>query len=221
MVEIVRASTQLQFQAIDELMEEYIAWDADQTAKLGVDPQVFLSFYYGGEPEILPGEFAPPSGCLLLALLDGQIAGCVGYRRLTDSVCELKRLYVRPRCRGNRIGRLLVVELIEQARLSGYRRVKLETGSFMTEAHQLYQSLGFEFCPPYFEIPESLRELTHFMELRLDESSKTKARTVTLSEQSPNNACTRRVGLCAFSGRLRGLELAPSNRRDLIPPTSG
>ena len=173
MVEITRASTQLQFQAIQELMQEYIAWDAEQTATLGVDPQVFLNFYYGGEPEILPGEFAPPGGCLLLALLDGQPAGCVGYRRLTDHVCELKRLYVRPQCRGNRIGKLLVVELIKQARLSGYQRVKLETASFMTEAHQLYQSFGFEFCPPYYEIPESLRETSYFMELRLDESSKT------------------------------------------------
>ena len=173
MVEIVRATTQLQFQAIDELMEEYIAWDAEQTAKLGLDPQVFLSFYYGVEPEVLPGKFAPPTGCLLLALLDGQAAGCVGYSRLTDAVCELKRLYVRPQCRGNGIGTLLIDKLIEQARLSGYRRVKLETGRFMTEAHQLYQSFGFEFCPPYFEMPESLRELTYFMELRLDSSSKT------------------------------------------------
>jgi len=173
MVEITRASTQPEFQAIEELMEEYIAWDADQTAKLGLDPQVYLTFYYGNEPEMLPGEFAPPGGCLLLAILDGQPAGCVGYRQLSEGVCELKRLYVRPRCRGNGIGRLLLVELLEQARLSGYRRVKLETGSFMLEAHQLYQSLGFEFCPPYYEIPESLREITYFMELRLDESRKT------------------------------------------------
>ena len=173
MVEIVRASTQSHFQAIEELLEEYIAWDADQTAKLGVDPQDFLDFYYGSEKETLPGEFAPPGGCLLLALLEGQPAGCIGYRQLSEGVCELKRLYVRPEHRGHGIGRLLLVELLEQARLSGYRKVKLETGKFMAEAHQLYQSLGFEFCAPYFERPEALREFTYFMELSLDESRKT------------------------------------------------
>ena len=173
MVEIARATIQAQYQAIGELMTEYIAWDADQTAKLGVDTQVFLAFYYGSEAETLPGKFAPPHGCLLLATLDGQAAGCVGYRQLSEGVCELKRLYVRPICRGKGIGRLLAAELIEQARLSDYRKVRLETASFMPEAHQLYQSLGFEFRLPYYEIPESLRESTYFMELRLDESGKT------------------------------------------------
>ncbi len=153
-------------------MAEYIAWDADQTAKLGLDVQVFLAFYYGSEPQILPGEFAPPGGCLLLATLDGQPAGCVGYRQLSAGVCEVKRLYVRPICRGKGIGRLLAVELIKQARLNNYGRIRLETVSFMPEAHQLYQSLGFEFCPPYYEIPESLREITHFMELQLDKAGK-------------------------------------------------
>ena len=173
MIEITQATTQTQFQAIEELMEEYIAWDTEQTSKLGPDPQVFLSFYYGGKPENLPGKFAPPGGCLLLATLDGKPVGCVGYRQLTEEVCELKRLYVRPQGRGHGIGRLLVTELLKQARSSGYQRVKLETGSFMHEAHQLYQAFGFEFCPPYFDIPESLREVTHFMELWLDESRKT------------------------------------------------
>lgn len=170
MIEITRATTQPQYQAIEELMDEYIAWDTDQTTRLGLDPQVFLNFYYGDKPEILPGKFAPPGGCLLLATLEGRPAGCTGYCQLSEDVCELKRLYVRPQCRGYGIGRLLLTEILKQARLNRYQRIKLETGSFMREAHQLYQSLGFEFCPPYFEIPESLREITHFMELRLDKS---------------------------------------------------
>jgi len=37
----------------------------------------------------------------------------------------------------------------------------------------------------------------------------------------PNTACTRRVGVCAFSSRLRGLELVPSKSRYLVPPTRG
>lgn len=177
MIEIKRAATQTHYKAIDELMTEYIAWDADQTAKLGLDPQIFMDFYYGHEPEPLPGKFAPPAGCLLLATVDELPAGCVGYRPLSQGVCELKRMYVRPRYRGKKIGRLLLTELIQQAQWSGYQTIRLDTASFMLEAHQLYQSFGFKFCPPYYETPESLRESTYFMELQLDEASGTKSGT--------------------------------------------
>ena len=176
MLDITEAATQTHYQTIEELMKEYIAWDMEKTSQLGVDPQVFLTFYYGGEPEILPGKFAPPDGYLLLATLNGQPAGCAGYSQLSEHVCELKRLYIRPECRGHGIGRRLVSELLERARLSGYQRVRLETASFMTDAHQLYRSLGFEFCPPYYELPESLQGTTHFMELKLDEPSQTNTR---------------------------------------------
>jgi hypothetical protein len=41
------------------------------------------------------------------------------------------------------------------------------------------------------------------------------------SVSAPNTACTRLVGLCAFSVTLRGLRLVPSKWRSLVPPTSG
>jgi hypothetical protein len=36
-----------------------------------------------------------------------------------------------------------------------------------------------------------------------------------------NTACTRRVGLCAFSGSVRGLKLVPAKWLFLVPPTRG
>jgi len=44
---------------------------------------------------------------------------------------------------------------------------------------------------------------------------------VSKEQKTPNTACTRLVGVCAFSGTLRGLELVPSKWRYLVPPTSG
>jgi hypothetical protein len=40
-------------------------------------------------------------------------------------------------------------------------------------------------------------------------------------QKRANNACTRQVGLCAFSSSLRGLKLIQSKWRCLIPPTCG
>ncbi len=169
MVEIKPVSTETQFQQLGQLMTEYIAWDAQETANLGLDVKEFLDFYYGNDSESGLDDFSPPQGCLLIATLEDHPVGCIGFRRLEDKVCELKRLYIRPEYRGKHIGRHLGETLIEQARRSGYKIIRLETATFMLGAHKLYQRLGFKVCEPYYEIPESLRKFAFFMELSLSD----------------------------------------------------
>jgi len=68
----------------------------------------------------LPGRYAPPSGRLLIAHREAEIAGCVALRQMEPSVCEMKRLYVRPAFRALGVGRMLAERVIREARLAGY-----------------------------------------------------------------------------------------------------
>jgi hypothetical protein len=95
MLTITRAETEAQHQSVQSLVAEYIAWDASELRRLGLDARAAFDFYFASGEEELPGEYASPQGCFLLACWSGEPAGCVASRRLTEQVCELKSLYVQ------------------------------------------------------------------------------------------------------------------------------
>lgn len=98
----------------------------------------------------LPGDYAPPSGRLLLLRHHSRAAGCVALHRLQEKICEMKRLYVRPDARGHGYGRVLVERVISAARRIGYERMRLDTvPSSMKDAVELYQRMGFKEIPAY------------------------------------------------------------------------
>jgi ribosomal protein S18 acetylase RimI-like enzyme len=167
MVKVFPADSDEHFQLVRDLTRKYIAWDVSRTAELGLDPNVLMEFQYAQGGERLPGDFSPPEGCLLLATFDGNAAGCGAFHKLAPSVCEMKRVYVRPEFRGRGIGRDLATHLVSTARKAGYASMRLETVTFMDTAIALYESLGFHRIDPYYEIPTSFLPITVFMELDL------------------------------------------------------
>ncbi len=135
---------------VHELFVEYAQW-----------LQVDLCFQ-GFEEELagLPGVYAPPRGRLLLAGPPDAAFGCIALRPLDQaltgaegSVGEVKRLYVRAPYRRQGWGLRLARALLDEARLIGYRELRLDTFDWMTSARALYSSLGFRDRAPYYDNP--------------------------------------------------------------------
>ena len=155
MLKIFEAKTEKDIKNSEMLFLEY----ADS---LGFD----LSFQnFEEELANLPGDYAPPTGCLLLADYNGQPAGCVALRKISNDICEGKRLYVRPQFRGFKIGRKLMETLIAEAKHIGYKHIRGDTLPSMKEARKLYASLGFREIEPYRYNPI---EGAIFLELKLE-----------------------------------------------------
>jgi ribosomal protein S18 acetylase RimI-like enzyme len=146
-IELRRPTTAADLASTVEIFREY----ADS---LDVD----LCFQnFDAELASLPGEYALPRGQLLLAFVDGELAGCGALRPFADAddgnSCEMKRLYVRPRFRGVGLGRVLAQALFDEARRAGYSTILLDTLDDMEAARELYATLGFVEVPPYYFNP--------------------------------------------------------------------
>jgi ribosomal protein S18 acetylase RimI-like enzyme len=158
-VQLLTPESSVQFEATRAIFREY-------AAGLGVD----LCFQnFEAELAALPGEYGAPRGALLLATVNGELAGCGACRALPDvdyaNACEMKRLYVRPGFRGLGLGRILAQALMDHAMRAGYSVMLLDTLDDMEAARSLYVALGFEEIPPYYynPIPGA-----HYLKAQLD-----------------------------------------------------
>jgi putative acetyltransferase len=147
LIRLVTPATPEELDAVRDILREY----ADG---LGVD----LCFQqFDQELTSLPGEYAPPRGTLLMAKVDGKLAGCCALRPIDSAdypnAAEMKRLYVRSAFRGLGLGRHLAEATMDAARQGGYACVLLDTLNDMEAARALYGDLGFQEIPPYYHNP--------------------------------------------------------------------
>jgi putative acetyltransferase len=139
MLEIIEAYDGEGLEAVRKLFQEY-------ASSLGIS----LDFQnFDEELVALPGDYRPPAGRLLLARWVGEPAGCVALRMIDGPICEMKRLYTRPKFRRLGIARALCEGVIAEARRIGYQDMRLDTLPSMEAAKAMYFSFGFREIAPY------------------------------------------------------------------------
>ncbi len=151
-------------QKVKELFDEY-------TQRLIEGDAAFKEYLelqnYDDELLHLEKKYGKPDGRLYVLFEDGKLAGCIGMKRLDETGCELKRLYVKPEFRGHRLGDLLVRRIINDAKSEKYEYMRLDTLPFLKSAIKLYERFGFYVidCPG-----KSPMETSIFMKLDLQRS---------------------------------------------------
>lgn len=168
MTKISQVAGRDELDEVRRLMRAFVAWHRE----LHREDHDLINAYFDEEAferelASLPGEYAPPTGALLLAAHGGRPAGCVALRRIDEDACEMKRMFVDTSFQGKGIGRALGEAVIREARALGYRAMLLDTSFRQVGALRLYESLGFRRIEPYYEIPDRLREWLVFMRMAL------------------------------------------------------
>ena len=82
----------------------------------------------------------------LAAWVAGEALGCGAMRRMSDdegAYGEIKRMFVKPEARGQRIAEKILDQLDATAQRDGIKRLMLETGVRQPEALRLYERCGY------------------------------------------------------------------------------
>lgn len=130
-------------QQIKELIIEYTKWLGRNLSFQNIDDEL-------KDPA---KKYTSPEGELLVAVEGEDVLGIIAYHKHSDTRCEMKRLYVKPSCRGMKLGEKLIEELIAHARQAGYKEMVLDTIVPLQSAIHLYKKLGFTECEPYYHNP--------------------------------------------------------------------
>lgn len=156
MFEVVRAVFPDDLKDVLDLYHEYVG-----------SASVDLSFQGNDEEfEKLPEKYGSEESKIFLLKKDRVPVGCAAFRRVDDTTCEMKRVYIRPSARGSNQGAKLVERVLQEAVISGYTKICLDVLPEFKTALKLYRSYGFVEHPPVTNNPVPG---THFLGLDLEQ----------------------------------------------------
>ena len=153
-----------------KLNEEYLSWIVDVLQQryninlesiLGENVQEYAKKFL---QEI--SSFLPPKGIYYIIQEEGSIIGMGALRKLKKSIGEIKRMYIQPEYRGNGYGKKMLELLLKKGKELDFSSIRLDTGEFMTAAHQVYRLAGFREREQYpeTEVPLPIQHLWLYME---------------------------------------------------------
>lgn len=93
-------------------------------------------------------SLASPAVRFFVARLNAEAIGC-GALRLDTGYGEIKRMFVHPKARGQKVAKHLLTHIETQARQEQLPCLRLETGIRQLEAIRLYKSAGYVECGPF------------------------------------------------------------------------
>ena len=134
------------------ILNEYLSFVANELARppwnFNLDVENEVNFTINNLD-----KFAEPDGRLLLVEVDGEIAGTISLRKIREDAGEIKRMYVKPKFRGKKLGNILIEEVIDISQGNEFSKLYLDTAHFMSSAISLYKKYGFKETTSY---PESV-----------------------------------------------------------------
>ncbi|MEJ6735706.1 MAG: GNAT family N-acetyltransferase [Flavobacteriales bacterium] len=152
--ELIICSTSTHFNLAKKLTNDYMVWLGEDLHYQGIEKEL----------ETFHQMYNTPNGAFIYVLIDGEIAGGVGVRKLADGICEMKRLFVYDTYRGYQLGQLLCEKLLLISKDLGYSKMRLDTLPTLKNAVQLYKDLGFYEISKYYKNPD---KRVAYMEIEL------------------------------------------------------
>ena len=133
-----------EFELAKKLTKDYMDWLGEDLCYQGIEKEM----------ETFHIMYNKPIGAFIYVLINGEITGGIGVRKLEDGICEMKRLFVYEKFRGHQLGLLMCEELLKISKNLGYKKMRLDTLPKLKNAVKLYESLGFYETAKYYNNPD-------------------------------------------------------------------
>ena len=106
----------------------------------------------------LPTTYPGTHGIFLVATDGGRVVATGAVKRLSEEICELKRMWILSAYRAHGLGLRIARQLITFASDRGYRKMRLEVYDppMQKRAVAFYEQLGFSAIAPYRSSPAQL-----------------------------------------------------------------